>query len=1051
MPPSKKVPRKKIKATKTSQTVAKGKRSNSDEDEVVVVGVKKNTIKKPSGDKAIKPKNFCRPQNKQPPQKPAYDKRPKNDAERARARQQGLLWGYCSKRPGRPKKDESVEIEEDAEDAPPQLVTRANTAPEASRRVASTTTAPRGKYKKYEGREGEAMNAAVDAYIAAGNNKPYEAAKRAAADICSTFVPNRTTLVTRVNKEKERRQKAVSNDDHYFDRNSESQKHGLTSKEDRELLQDIAVARDNQNNGMGRKEMIHTVAAIKGVSIGKATNHYKYLVRAGHLKKLKRGGRVVRAQETTTNRTAITTEKLLRTYLSQEEGKCFVCFNLLLFYMSYLILHAFSDYEAMEEQARLNGPNFIGDIRDHFTGNTDESSAMAKDGNVYVIANANKSKQEKNNSDSRLSITSVRCGSAAGEDLSRVFLAQGQTLQHKTMRPGEFHKHHKSPVGSGVIMTPSAYMTNEAWKETVEVMAKGIRSAPVVRDHPDWWFLLSLDGFGSHLCLESLQIFVDHKILVVKEEGDTSQVSQAYDQLVARADKRLIREYLDEYRLNVSGILSQYELILICNTAFNEVKKKDWIESFTRVNFRPSTRQPFKVWVKKHEEQVRSADILFAASDSLFEAMPALWKNMSEEMRETVCVMFKKFEDNDHEDPFKKDNLEELLKIGIPHDDILKLHGCYKMSKDDPSVLKDPPPPPTKKDLCAMARKKQKQLDMDYNGFSFAPTYALEPYLEEKEKYGKVDKGEVSKLPALSQDDLELDGDNLKLTTRPVATAKTCWPEKRNRKLAADLFIKMCNFTAAVHGYAQEGDLVPSAGLDVHVTSDQRRLLNPTPRDVQIGAIIDQCSGEKATKKLARRRIDFVTGNVNSYARVLNGQSQMESIKTYNDLAASIAAMNREKAEKEEERRKEQKKSEEEKAARKVQQQLKEEEDHERLLPGCKEDVETRGKIYVMSCNVPRKREILKHYFGYAQPMSNMKKADVDAQLDFYFSKMEEEATSNEESDAEVMMMETVANAASLQEASDAMVESAEEANGRSGRGRKRKMTDKGEEYAASM
>lgn len=338
--PSKKAPRKKVKATKTSQTGAKGKGSNSDDDVVVVVSVKKNSIKKPSGDKPIKPKNFCRPQNKQPPPKLTYEKRPKNDAERAEARKNGSMWGWCSKPPGRPKKDESVEIEEDAEDAPPQLVTRANTAPAASRHVA-TPTAPRGRYKKYEGREGEAMDAATDAYIAAGNNEPYEAAKRAAAEICSTCVPNRTTLISRVKKEKERRQKAASGDDHIYDRKTESEKHGLTSKEDREFLQDIAVARDNNNNGMGRKEMIHTLAAIKGVSIVKATNHYKYLVRAGHLKKLKRGGRVVRAQETTTNRTAITTEKLMRTYLSQEEGKCFVCFNLLLFYISYLNLHAF--------------------------------------------------------------------------------------------------------------------------------------------------------------------------------------------------------------------------------------------------------------------------------------------------------------------------------------------------------------------------------------------------------------------------------------------------------------------------------------------------------------------------------------------------------------------------------------------------------------------------------------------------------------------------------------------------------------------------------------
>ena len=57
-------------------------------------------------------------------------------------------------------------------------------------------------------------------------------------------------------------------------------------------------------------------------------------------------------------------------------------------------------------------------------------------------------------------------------------------------------------------------------------------------DHPDWWVVLFLDGFSSHLDAESLLVFTDHKILVIKEEGDTPQVSQSYDQKVAKEDKK---------------------------------------------------------------------------------------------------------------------------------------------------------------------------------------------------------------------------------------------------------------------------------------------------------------------------------------------------------------------------------------------------------------------------------------------------------------------------------------------------------------------------------
>jgi hypothetical protein len=64
-----------------------------------------------------------------------------------------------------------------------------------------------------------------------------------------------------------------------------------------------------------------------------------------------------------------------------------------------------------------------------------------------------------------------------------------------------------------VIMTPNAYMTDEAWKEVVPHLCKGIRSMKGIRDHPNFWVVLSLDGFGSHLDSESLLLFHDKTFL----------------------------------------------------------------------------------------------------------------------------------------------------------------------------------------------------------------------------------------------------------------------------------------------------------------------------------------------------------------------------------------------------------------------------------------------------------------------------------------------------------------------------------------------------------
>jgi len=57
---------------------------------------------------------------------------------------------------------------------------------------------------------------------------------------------------------------------------------------------------------------------------------------------------------------------------------------------------------------------------------------------------------------------------------------------------------------------------------------------------------LTLDGFSSHLNVPSaMQVLYDHKILVVKEEGDASETNQAYDQSVAKQDKANIRHLLN--------------------------------------------------------------------------------------------------------------------------------------------------------------------------------------------------------------------------------------------------------------------------------------------------------------------------------------------------------------------------------------------------------------------------------------------------------------------------------------------------------------------------
>ena len=157
-------------------------------------------------------------------------------------------------------------------------------------------------------------------------------------------------------------------------------------------------------------------------------------------------------------------------------------------------------------------------------------------------------------------------------------------------------------------------------------------------------------------------------------------------------------------------------------------------------------------------------------------------------------------------------------------------------------------------------------------------------------------------------------------------------------------------------------------------------LLNPTPRDVQLGAIIDQCVGQKAKKRIARRRIDIVTGNVNSYARILNGPTQLEKLKTYNQLAASMAEIQKEKDEKNEASRAEKKIAAVEKAAKKLQKEQKAREEHVRLFPICSQHV-ALGLGHMLSLTVPQKVAILKHVYNHPEAKKSLKMADANQYL----------------------------------------------------------------------
>jgi hypothetical protein len=154
-------------------------------------------------------------------------------------------------------------------------------------------------------------------------------------------------------------------------------------------------------------------------------------------------------------------------------------------------------------------------------------------------------KHKKNTQDNRDSITIVRIGSAGSTSGPWIFLIKWRELEKGCPLRNLEKNFHGVPPVSKIVCTDNSYMTNKTWVELAPFVAKSICLMPHIKDHPDWQVCSTLNGFSSHLVTAGLEPFTAANITIIKEEGDTSQVNQAYNQSVAKEDKMVIRESLD--------------------------------------------------------------------------------------------------------------------------------------------------------------------------------------------------------------------------------------------------------------------------------------------------------------------------------------------------------------------------------------------------------------------------------------------------------------------------------------------------------------------------
>jgi len=277
--------------------------------------------------------------------------------------------------------------------------------------------------------------------------------------------------------------------------------------------------------------------------------HCDHLAQKERLKGVKNFGRTVKAQATSTKRGQITAEQQLRWHTAVQE--------------------------ALDCQQQVNKPEAEHlTLQDCFCGNLDKTCLVANaDGGVQVIACASKKKTEKNTDDSRASIASLRIGLASGAQRPFPFLAKGVQTDRKSI--ANLLKE-RCPKGSQVVMSASACVPDDASLKLVPMFAKGIRQMEVIKDHPDWWMTLTCDGFSSHTIDAANVVFSEHKIQIVKEEGDTSQANQSCDQEVAKRDKSFMRMNLAFVRRRLgSKKIDQWMLVALAIDAQLKVTEPD--------------------------------------------------------------------------------------------------------------------------------------------------------------------------------------------------------------------------------------------------------------------------------------------------------------------------------------------------------------------------------------------------------------------------------------------------------------------------------------------
>ena len=500
------------------------------------------------------------------------------------------------------------------------------------------------------------------------------------------------------------------------------------------------------------------------------------------------------------------------------------------------------------------------------------------------------------------------------------------------------------------------------------------------------------DGFKSHVNVaEGLELFTQNKFRCLKEESANSHVNQAYDQQVALMDKKIQRRILDMVRPKLKNKITQWQVIGCLSVSLAQADEGVWEDAFKSVNLHPHHRVEFNEWLKQISDHIETGEQYFKRGEttevSLCDAMPAVWKNMPVECRQSLVQCINSFYKNalPGVSVWTKENLLTLCCFvslkQIPH-----VCASYMAYLKDPAVV-------------------------------FAEVTEAARIVESDKEIWDGDDGECDDDEGDDDNDASIDtaedvddtregggggaAQNFKTLHSFMLKPPTLisnFPDTQTKTKDADqhrekLFRHMANM--AVRSEWKTKRRKVSDWLNCEVTEDNYNLLNPRPVDIITGFIMQDIKGEGVKKKLAARRLNNIDACVSSYACVLNSDERMKQVREANSIAMVMADIQRDKDEEKKRKKQDKQKEDAEKAKKKAEDAEKAAEKAAEGMIECAKfiaDIDAKGKEHIKTFNNEILKLLLRYYYNDdVYKKKGTKKADWQAAVITHYGHQHEQ------------------------------------------------------------